>query len=82
MFTETFLVSIIKYVSVCETSYIYKTFVEIFEWTFQSVAGKDKLWKCSSKYFDKYFINLTYSVILENVHWNIFSEHLKYDSVC
>ena len=44
---------------------------------FQSVAGKVKLWKYSSKYFDKYFRNLTYSVILENVHWNIFSEHFK-----
>ena len=66
MFTETFSVNILKYVSVCS---IYKIFIEIFGsrvfgWTFQLVAGKDKLWKCSSKYFDKYFRYLTYSIIL------------------
>ena len=74
MFTEIFSMNILKYVSVYE---IYKIFIEIFGWTFHSVAGKDKLWKCSSKYYYKYFRNLTYSVILENVHWKYFSEHFK-----
>ena len=74
MFTENISVNILKYDRVCS---VYKIFIEIFGWTFQSVAGKDKLWKCSSKYFDKCFINLTCAIILENVHWNIFSEHYK-----
>ena len=39
-------------------------FVEIFERIFQSVAGKDKLGKCSFKYFDEQYINLTYAIIL------------------
>ena len=74
MFTETFSVNILKYVSVCS---VYKIFIEIFGWIFQSVPGKDKLWKSSSKYFDKYLRNLTYSIILENVHWKYFNEHFK-----
>ena len=56
---------------------IYKNIIEIFGWTFQSVAGKDKLWKCSSKYFDKYLRNLTCAIILKNDHWKYFSEHFK-----
>ena len=46
--------------------------MEIFERTFQSVAGKDKLGKCSFKYFDKHFINFIYGIILKNVPSYIF----------
>ena len=79
MFTENISVNILKYVSVCS---VYKIFIEIFGWTFQSVAGKDKLGKYSSKYFDKYLRNLTYSVILKVLTENILVNILKYDSVC
>ena len=61
MFNENISMNILKYVSVYE---IYKIFIEIFGWTFQSVPGKDKLWKCSSKYFDQYLRNLTCAIIL------------------
>ena len=44
--------------------YISKIFIQIFERIFQSVAWKDKLEKHSFKYFDKYFRNLLYTIIL------------------
>ena len=56
--------------------------MEIFERTFQSVAGKDKLGKCSFKYFDEHFIHFIYGIILKNVPSNISGNILKYDTVC
>ena len=47
----------LKYISVDSIS---KKLIEIFERAFQSVASKDKLAKCSFKYFDENFRNLTY----------------------
>ena len=43
-----------------------KMCIETFERIFQSVAWKDKLGKCSFKYLDEHFRNLTYAIILQN----------------
>ena len=49
MFAENISGNVLKYDTVCQFS---KIFIKIFERTFQSVAGEDKLGKCSFKYFD------------------------------
>jgi len=49
MFAENISGNVLKYDTVCQIS---KIFIKIFERTFQSVAGKDKLGKYSFKYFD------------------------------
>ena len=60
----------------------YKIFIKIFEQTFQSVAGTNKLEKCSFKYFDEHSINFTCGIIVfELVPENISGTIIKYDMV-
>ena len=64
MFGENISGNVFNYDTV---GWFSKIFIKIFERTFQSVAGKDKLGKCSFKYFDEYLIRSTYGIIVKNV---------------
>ena len=64
MFAENISGNVLKYDTVGQFS---KIFIKIFERTFKSVAGEDKLGKCSFKYFDEHLIILTYGIIIKNV---------------
>ena len=55
-----------------DVGYFSKIFIEIFERTFLSVAGKDKLEKYLFKYSDLHFIILTYDIIVLKRSLDIF----------
>ena len=70
MFAENISGNVLKYDTVCQFS---KIFIKIFERTFQSVTGEDKLGKCSFKYFD-----IWREIVFEMVSNFFFQTYLSY----